>query len=133
MYVHFLKAAGVEYADPTWPEVERAIRALDGKVGRDPYTDVAILGVEGVETPCMSVSGHWQGRYTVSAEYGGSDAFMLIDPAAPAGVRVEVTFPCSIRVGRSMQELVELPVVLKAAKTFVETGKMDPDLSWERA
>jgi hypothetical protein len=44
---------------------------------------------------------------------------------------VEVTFPTHMAQDCSPRELVPLPKVLKAVRTFCEWGAMDPNLDWE--
>ncbi len=106
--------------NPTWTEVEEAIRRLNGgqfcQVDLSEDDDYSLL-----------ISGGANGQYLV--EYLTPEQnLVLCDPNRSDTKQVAIMrngpqdFPENI--------IVELPVVLQAARTFLQTGRIDEGLCW---
>ena len=67
-----------EVENPSWPEIEAAIRRLDG----DSYS-LLLLGIGPAEVPHMAIGGGDQGRYIVYATPDNKVFHKLINPQAP--------------------------------------------------
>jgi Immunity protein Imm1 len=109
---------------PTWQQVEEAIRTLD----EDSSSDV-ILAVE--DGWYLAVAGG-NGRYLVFAqEPSGEDVAVaeLVAHEARTGPPVQLV------VGGVYQDfppaaLTDLETALQAARAYLETGDLDPQLHW---
>ena len=104
--------------DFEWEDVETKLTELASYEG----------GMVMLVPECFPAGDHlvvlWQeGGYECQA-HGGKGGAILIDPEAPRA------FPAE---GDWQHRAVPLPVVLQAAKTYYETGQLDPSLSWEEA
>jgi len=112
-----------EVPNPSWPEIEAAIRGLDG----DRCT-LVILGI-GDSVPHMGVGGGG-GKYVVYLTDDNLTFYNLIDPQAASG-----TF--ELKAGGQfgdyqLRQRANLDQVLVAAKTYAQIGKPDPALRWEK-
>ena len=111
--------------NPTWEQIETAIRRLDGK-----RCTLVILGV-GDPVPHMGIGGGDDGRYIVYATPDNMSFHTLVNPSAPPG-------RCMLTAGGQtgdydLKRCVSLREVLLAAKTYAETGQIDAGLTWERS
>jgi hypothetical protein len=107
--------------DPTWPDIEAAIRKLDGRV----FT-MATIAAEGEAHLC--VGGGSEGRYVVYATFDNWN-FRTLTSAATESSKIllfiggqEGDYPSNI--------VVPLQNALQAARTFAESGQIDPNLTW---
>jgi hypothetical protein len=107
---------------PSLEEVEAAIKRLDGK----RHT---IVTIDGTDRAHMAVGGGGDGQYIVYASFD-NERFFTLKSAERSDSKVlllvggqDGDYPKSIVVG--------LPLALAAAKTFAETGQIDPKLLWQ--
>jgi hypothetical protein len=114
-----------EHLNPSWPEIEAAIRRLDGK-----DCTLLVLGIGEPPVPHMAIGGGEDGLYIVYTTPDNRTFYKLVNPKAPPGKRLLVAggqrgdYDCRICVG--------LSDAITAAKTYAETGQCDPTLSWEK-
>ena len=129
---HLYGPSGERFEDnhienPTWQDVEQAIRQLDGW-----QFNCVMLHPHENQDRWMGVCGGEEGLLfvTITTEHEGN--FILIDPMYP-----DKEEPWSFLVNQSdtecyRYEVCELEPALKAAKTFVETGTTEPSLTWRQ-
>ncbi|MEC4814485.1 MAG: Imm1 family immunity protein [Scytonema sp. PMC 1069.18] len=108
--------------NPNWSQIEAAIRELNG----DSKTLVT-LGAD--DESYMSVGGGHLGKYVVTVTFDNFHFYVLVDLTKPDSKEKLV-------VGGqegiySAKMCVDLLHCLLAARTFTESGKLDPLLSWE--
>lgn len=122
--------AGPEDRDPTvlehpaWTEIENAIRRLDGD-----SCSLLILEIGPPPVPHMAIGGGDQGRYIVYATLDNVKFHTLINPHAPSGKCLMVAG--GQRGDYDLQLCVGLTEALQAAKTYAESGQLDPELKWK--
>ncbi|MGB3651378.1 MAG: Imm1 family immunity protein [Rivularia sp. (in: cyanobacteria)] len=107
---------------PTWNQIETDIRELNGK-----NKTLVTLGAD--DETYMSIGGG-AGKYVVTATFDNFDFYILVNLLKPDN-QIE-----KLVVGRqegnySAKMCVDLLPCLLAARTFVESGKLDTLLSWE--
>lgn len=108
---------------PTWPDIESAIRRLDGA-----HRSIVILGKDDPEIDFMGIGGGADGVYRcfVVTEDGREAA--LLNPHEP-GTEVREVFMGQL-TAVSAQECLSLEIVLEAARTYAQTSQMHPALTW---
>jgi Immunity protein Imm1 len=109
--------------NPTWEQIETAIRQLDGE-----RRTLVILGV-GDPVPHMAIGGGEDGKYIVYATPDNMSFHTLVNPGAPPG-------RCMLTAGGQrgdydLKICVGLREALLAAKTYAESGQIDAGLTWE--
>ena len=114
-----------EVKNPSWEQIETAIRRLDGKT-----CTLVILGV-GDPVPHMAIGGGGDGKYIVYATTDNLSFQTLVNPSAPPG-------KCMLVAGGqagdyALKICVGLQEALLAAKTYAETGEVDSGLTWENS
>jgi hypothetical protein len=108
----------------TWAQIQRAIEGLDGQ--RISEVSIAKRGTESH----MSVSGGG-GYYLVSATMDNDIFYDLVNPTGdPAKTVRIVSGGQPVTVG--MNETAELETALQVARSFAESGIIDPGSSWSR-
>jgi hypothetical protein len=113
---------GETIAQPSWIEIERAIRTLDGK----EHTSVMIRKDE--ET-YMSIGGG-PNAYTLTALFENQRGpYYLLDQSRRNGDVLLVVGGQSIDVPAKM--VVPLGMVLIVAKSFAERGELQEGMSWQ--
>jgi hypothetical protein len=124
MYVQRLTGpAESQILEPTWAQVDEAIRALNGQ-------DKSMVMLDaGLEVPHMCIGGG-DGRYIAYVTYDNLVFFNLTDPSLDDSM-------CSLIAGGQRgdypgRQCVDLPLVLRAAQTFAKSGKHEPSLRWTR-
>lgn len=107
---------------PDLMAIEEAIRRLDGTRYRE-------LGLMAREATGISISGGWEGRYSCELIRDSENEACLVSPNGSWDEAVKVT-----KGGEEVPQrwAVRLDEVLKAAKTYAETGQLDETLAWER-
>ena len=107
-------------ADPEWERVLEAIREMNGK-------EHTLICLEGERKKHLTIGGG-PDIFVVYATGDEEPFFTAIDPAK-AGGSVDMNvgqqtaqYPADLLVGKE--------VVLKAAKLFAETGKLDQTVLW---
>ena len=104
--------------DPTWDEVESAIRKLRGDD----------LHIAGPDTASMTIGGA-DDRFFAQITLDGDYFHYLLGPNRSNDL-------VSITVGNQgiemeQRKISNLESVLRAARVFAETGKVDDSLDWE--
>ena len=118
-------AAGEELERPTWRDIETAILRLDG----DACT-LLVLGIGEPPVPHMAIGGGENSKYIIYATRNNRTFHNLIAPRAVAGRSLLVAggqwgeYP--------NKQLVGLEEALRAARTYAETGQLEPTLVWEK-
>ncbi len=115
--------APAQLENPSWRDIEVAIRRLDGET-----CTMLLLGI-GDPVPHMGIGGGEAGRYIVYATPDNMIFHNLINPKAAPG-------KCLLVAGGQMGNYeiklcVSLAEVLRAAKTYAETGQLESTLTWE--
>lgn len=113
-----------EKKNPTWNDIESAIRRLNGE-----DCTLLILGI-GDPVPHMGIGGGGGGNYIVYATPDNLTFHNLINPKALKG-------KCELKAGGQygdydLRQCVSLDSVLRAAKTYAETGQIEATLTWEK-
>jgi hypothetical protein len=105
----------IKIVDPGWPDIEAAIRAMDG-VDR---SYVVLWPTTVASDEQMLLVGHGRDGKLVCTYYDG-DEYTLIDPTIDSDEVVEVLIgQASHRLAR---ELVGVDGVLAAVRTYVDSG-----------
>jgi len=106
--------------DPEWERVGEAIKEMNGK-------EHTIICLEGESKVHMTIGGG-PDVFVVYATGDQETFFAAVDPGKSGG-SVELTvgqqtnkYPTELLVGKD--------AVLKAAKLFVETGELEPNVYW---
>jgi hypothetical protein len=113
--------------NPCWDDIERAIRRLDGD-----RRSTVLLGngptVGDAGGHCLGIGGGGDGFYFCSLQEDEGE-FVLTDPSRPTETTRRML------VGQasdhSERQCVDLAMVLKAARTFAESGQRDRSLVWD--
>ena len=115
----------VKVPDPNWEQIEYGIRQLDGN-----NKSVVIIGQQNPEIDFMGIGGGKNGIYRCFVFDADACEFALIDPSMPQDQTSEVLMgqPTSI----SLQECVDLDMILKAARFYAEHGELEPGLNWKK-
>lgn len=109
--------------EPSWQQVEDAIRSLDGS----DRTGVT-FGADG-EVPHMAVGGGTDEKYVAYVAHDNEVFHQLAGQSGSGKVTMVVCGQCA---DYDATECAALPAVLKAAKWFYETGDLEPSLRWIR-
>ena len=107
---------------PSWNQIETAIRELNGK-----NKTLVTLGAD--EETYMSIGGG-AGKYVVTATFDNFDFYILVNLLKPDN-QIEKLVVGGQQGNYSAKMCVDLLPCLLAARTFVESGKLDTLLSWE--
>lgn len=107
---------------PDVAAVESAILRLDG----DRTTEVCI---EANDESCLILGGG-AGRYVGFISRGEEEMHDLVTPAGSADPCIELCTGGQTGYFAERQ-LVDLSTALRAARTFAETGELDPSVTWE--
>ena len=112
--------------EPSWADVEAAIRALNGRDLNDLYLNL--------DDPTWMGIGGGDGKYLVSATFGlgtGHERHFVACDRTKTASR-----PTNIVVGGQLSDypahqIVDLKIALAAARTFVHNGSLSDDVDWE--
>jgi hypothetical protein len=108
-------------SDPSWQDIENAIKDLDGKV----RTSAALHG-EGEAH--LAVGGGSSGRYLV---YATSDNRHFSTLTNGQAARSKVQLYIGGQFGEYTDNLiVDIASALTAARSFAESGELDPTVPW---
>lgn len=116
------KDEGCLIENPSWIEIEQAIRELNGK-----SQTLVTLGAD--DETYMTIGGGEAGKYIVNVTFDNISFTNLVDLSKPEKLEKlvvggqEGNYPAKI--------CVNLQTVLLAAKTFAELGKLEPSVIWE--
>ncbi len=119
---HGISSNGRDTQDPTWADIEAAVRRLDGRV----YTN-AIVGGKGEAH--LLVGGGSEGRYIVYATFDNMSFANLT--SSPSSSTRTVLFTGGQDGDYPSHTVVSLEDALKAARTFAEHGEIEASLTWE--
>jgi len=113
-----------EKQNPTWGDIEAAVRLLDGRT-----RTLVCVGIGDPPVPHMAIGGGEGGKYIVYSTPDNRTFQTLINPQAPRG-------KCLLKAGGhfgeyELRQCVNLTDALRAARTYAETGEVDPELLWE--
>jgi Immunity protein Imm1 len=112
-----------EHQNPTWSDIEAAIRRLDGHT-----CSLVILRIGPPPVPHMAIGGGEAGKYIVYTARDNLSFHTLINPQASSG-------KCFLVAGGQrgdydLKVCVSLSEALRAARIYAETGGHDPTLTW---
>ena len=107
-----------------WEQIRSAIENLDGQ----RRTEVSIAR-RGTETH-VSISGG-PDRFLISAAIHNDIFYDFTDPSADPATTLRICSGGQF-VTVSARETADLPTALQIAKSFSETGEIDPDFVWLR-
>jgi Immunity protein Imm1 len=113
-----------ERLNPSWSDIETAIRSLDGET-----RTLVVLGI-GNPVPHMAIGGGTGGQYILYETPDNLTFHNLINLNADDKSKVRLTAGGQEAEYRS-KLCVGLAEVLRAAKTYAESGQIDPTLNWE--
>jgi hypothetical protein len=110
-----------EVSNPSWEDIENAIRDLDGK-------SRTIVSLQGEDEAHLVVGGGSSGRYLVYATFDNKHFSTLSNGrAASSKMRLYI----GGQVGEYADNLiVDIACALSAARCFSEFGQLDPKLAW---
>ena len=109
--------------NPSWNDIETAIRSLDGET-----RTLVVLGI-GNPVPHMGIGGGTGGQYILYETPDNLTFHNLINPNADKG---KVRLKAGGQEAEYRSKLcVRLAEVLQAARTYAESGQIDPTLNWE--
>ena len=114
-----------EKQNPTWADIEAAIRRLDGET-----CTLVCLGIGEPPVPHMAIGGGTAAKYIVYHTQDNRTFYNLINPEPAAG-------RCLLKAGGQFGDYelrlcVGLKEALRAARTYAQTGQSDATLTWER-
>lgn len=110
--------------NPSWQQIESAIRALDGK-----RRTMAVLSAGGEWH--LAVGGGSSNRYVVYMTFDNMSFLNLLSrEKADRTVTLFVGGQDSLFPDNTV---VDIALALRAAKAFAETGQADPSCKWARA
>jgi Immunity protein Imm1 len=107
--------------NPSWNQVEKAIRELDGE-----HQTLVTLGVN--EDTYMSIGGG-ENKYIVTVTFDNFNFYILID--STKSEQIEKLVVGGQKGNYPANQCVDLLRCLLAARTFTELGKLDDLLTWE--
>jgi hypothetical protein len=109
-------------SDPAWPQIESAIRGLDG--ARNSLITLSI----GEPVPHMAIGGGPDG-YIVYITFDNKSFSTLADPTIGPGT---VELVAGGQSGKYQKKnVVSLAFALQAAKVFALSGTLDSGLTWD--
>lgn len=108
--------------NPNWHQIETAIRELDGK-----SKTLVTLGAD--DETYMSIGGGQSGNYIVTVTFDNIKFYALVDLAKSDEIQPLVVGGQESEYPAKM--CVDLLRCLLAARTFTESGKLDPLLTWQ--
>jgi hypothetical protein len=111
----------IKTQNPSWADVEQAIRSLDAKQRSN-------LGLDITEDEYMAIGGG-DGVYICQVF---PEMYRLLNPAVPEHSKERVSLVVGDVTDLWARECVPLQLVLKAAKRYYETGEMDESLIWDQ-
>ena len=135
MFANRLKAEDLTYADetlykrevenPSWEMIKDAITRLDG----DKRSTV-VVGPSNLHEGFMVIGGGESGVYVCFVIDKDGTEINLLNPSEESDENMSVFMgETSIR---SKKEAVDLETVLRVAKTYSASGKLDESLHWRR-
>ena len=109
---------------PTWDDVERAVRTLDGR----RHTLVSLASERG---DCLMVGGGNGGRYLVDylVDQDTQEDYVLVDPPI-RGDALELNIGGQGSGPYPAWTCVGLTLALSAARALFTTGRFPPGLAW---
>lgn len=111
--------------NPTWDQVDTAIRTLDD----GQYNDVYLQPLARDGETFLRVAGG-KGRYLVSAAVGGQTFPTLVDPGRDP-VATETLFAGGLSGAYPSRWITPLETALNVAHSYFETGRISEEHEWE--
>jgi len=117
-----IERSGNILLNPSWEDIDAAIRKLYGE-------KCTIVRLQGKGEAHMAIGGGANGRYIVYATFNNEEFFNLVSDDKTIGSVLlfisgqEGVFPT--------ETVVDVDLVYKTVKTFVEIGKLESDLQWK--
>lgn len=108
--------------DPNWIKIEAAIRELDGK-------SKTLVTLKSDDETYMNIGGGKSGKYVVNATFNNKVFDVLVDLSKSD--EIETLLVGGEEKNYPVKMCVDLLHTLLAARTFTESGKLDPLLYWE--
>lgn len=110
--------------NPTWQEIEAAIRRMDGR----QFTEVT-LGTGPVAYPAYISIGGGDGRYWVFIWTEDEQNLTLFDPSKPDGTAALKSGGQSVHI--PARQVVGLSEAVRAVRWYFEHSGADPGLKWQ--
>ncbi len=107
--------------NPSWSQIETAIRELDGE-----SKTLVTLGID--EDTFMSIGGG-ANKYIVTVTFDNCNFYVLID--SPKSEQIQTLVVGGQNGNYPANQCVDLLHCLLAARTFTESRKMDTLLTWQ--
>jgi hypothetical protein len=111
--------------NPSWEQVEAAIRALNNSDLNDLY----LYPRQDSRQTYLCIGGG-AGRYVVIGLIEDSACPTLVDPARSVGPGVELRLDGELDLVPN-NWVMDLPTTVKAAKAFFEAGNFDCGIDWQ--
>ncbi|MBG1263240.1 hypothetical protein F8S20_31235 [Nostoc sp. BAE] len=108
--------------DPNWIQIEAAIRELDGK-------SKTLVTLKSDDEAYMNIGGGKLAKYVVTAILNNTKFSVLVDLSKSD--EIEKLLVGGQEENYPVKMCVDLLHCLLAARTFTESGKLDPLLFWE--
>ncbi len=112
----------VSIESPNWMQIEAAIRELDGN-------RKTLITLTANDETHMTIGGGESGKYVISVTFNNINFHNLVDLSMPNGTErlvvggQEGIYPAKM--------CVDLLSCLLAARTFTESGRLDPLVGWQ--
>jgi hypothetical protein len=112
-----------ELTNPSWPDIENAIRQLNGN-------DRSLVSFRsGIPVPHMAIGGGSNGKYIVYATHDNITFYTMAGADKTAG---KVIFVAGGQPGDyPIRNCVSLESALRAAKVYAEEGRVDSNFEWD--
>ncbi|MFN6489216.1 MAG: Imm1 family immunity protein [Nostoc sp. DedQUE03] len=108
--------------DPNWIQIEAAIRDLDGK-------NKTLVTLKSDDETYMNIGGGKSDKYVVNVTFNNTKFYVLVNLSKSD--EIENFVVAGQQVNYPAKMCVDLLHCLLAARTFTESGKLEPLLSWE--
>jgi len=113
-----------EHYNPSWPEIESAVRQLDGV-----HRSIVIIGKDDPEIDFMGIGGGAGGVYRCFVVTEEGKEVTLLNPDESSTQVRDIFMGQQTKI--SARECLPLPLVLEAARTYAQSSQMNPALIWQ--
>lgn len=113
-----------EQYNPSWPDIESAIRRLDGV-----HRSIVIIGKDDPEIDFMGIGGGANGLYRCFVVTAEGNEVTLLNPDESSDQIIDIFMGQRTKV--LAKECLHLSVVLAAAQSYAQNSQMNPALLWQ--